>query len=480
MAPSTSEAKGSPVSSCKGRASMSARSSIVGPGRAPSSVATTDVVLLPVRTSSPSGASASSTTCWVRGSVRPISGWRWMRRRISIVSSSSPRASSSREVCKVAMAPEGTTAEYGRISRMRLGYFAMPLHPPGADPAQTLDDDLDQLATLDRLGYEEAWIGEHFTAQWENIPCPDLFIARALGVTRRMKLATGVSCLPNHDPLMLAQRIAQLDQMARGRFYWGVGSGGFPGDFELFEVDGKSGQQRGITREVLDTVIELWNDPKPGVYASTTKHWRFRIPEPQDDIGLRLHLRPYQKPHPPIGVAGVSSELGDAGAGGRARLHPDEHQLRAAPDLEDALGGRGHGRRAGRDARPTAPPGASRATCTSPTPTPRRGARRSAGTLARDYRDYFLRLLPKLRGFDMLKVDPAMPDSEVTLEYLLDNIWIVGSPETVARKIAALGEAVGGFGTLLVIAHEWQPRAAWEHSMTLLSTEVLPRLEARR
>src|SRR5215475_2899665 len=191
---------------------------------------------------------------------------------------------------------------------MRVGYFAMPLHPPGADPAQTMEEDLEQLAVLDGLGFEEAWIGEHFTASWENIPCPDLFIARALGMTRTMKLATGVSCLPNHNPLMLAQRIAQLDQMARGRFYWGVGSGGFPGDFELFEVDGKSGQQRGITREVLDTVIAVWTDPKPGVYASRDKHWRFRIPEPQEDIGLRLHLRPYQRPHPPIGVAGVSAK----------------------------------------------------------------------------------------------------------------------------------------------------------------------------
>src|SRR2546428_7607168 len=149
---------------------------------------------------------------------------------------------------------------------MRLGYFAMPLHPPGADPARTMDDDLVQLATLDRLGYEEAWIGEHFTAQWENIPCPDLFIARALGMTKRMTLATGVSCLPNHDPLMLAQRIAQLDQMARGRFYWGVGSGGFPGDFEMFGVDPKSGEHRVITREILDTVLALWQDAKPGAY----------------------------------------------------------------------------------------------------------------------------------------------------------------------------------------------------------------------
>ncbi len=171
---------------------------------------------------------------------------------------------------------------------MRCGYFAMPLHPPGADPARTLEADLAQLVTLERLGFEEAWIGEHFTAVWENIPCPDLFIAQALALTRTMKLGTGVSCLPNHHPLMLAQRIAQLDQMARGRFLWGVGSGGFPGDFELFGVNAQSGEHREITRQSLDLILELWNDPKPGLYES--RYWRFRVPEPQEDINLRLHL----------------------------------------------------------------------------------------------------------------------------------------------------------------------------------------------
>src|SRR2546429_4360363 len=90
--------------------------------------------------------------------------------------------------------------------------------------------------------------------------------------------------------------------------------------------------------------------------------------------------------------------------------------------------------------------------------------------------NYFLRLLPKLRGFDMLKVDPAMPDAEVTLEYLCDNIWIVGSPDTVARKLAQLSADVGGFGTLLVIAHEWTPPGAWERSMRRLADDVLPGL----
>src|SRR3989442_404980 len=245
---------------------------------------------------------------------------------------------------------------------MRLGYFAMPLHPPGADPARTMDDDLVQLATLDRLGYEEAWIGEHFTAQWENIPCPDLFIAKALAMTSTIKLATGVSCLPNHTPLMLALRIAQLDQMARGRFYWGVGSGGLPGDLQL----------AGVGRAADRSTWRIARD----VYVADT----------------------------------------------------DEQARR------EAIG----------------------------------------GTLGRDYREYFLRLLPKLRGFDMLKADPAMPDAQVTLEYLCDNIWLVGSPRTVAKKIAALHETVGGFGLVLAIAHEWQPREAWERSMTLLAREVRP------
>jgi alkanesulfonate monooxygenase SsuD/methylene tetrahydromethanopterin reductase-like flavin-dependent oxidoreductase (luciferase family) len=148
---------------------------------------------------------------------------------------------------------------------MRVGYFTMPLHPPGADPGRTMAADLEQLVFLDQLGYEEAWVGEHITAEWENIPCPDLFIAQALGVTHRMKLGTGVSCLPNHNPLMLALRIAQLDQMARGRFLWGVGSGGFPGDLELFELDTKAGEHRAVTRAMLDLILDLWNDPKPGI-----------------------------------------------------------------------------------------------------------------------------------------------------------------------------------------------------------------------
>ena len=69
-----------------------------------------------------------------------------------------------------------------------------------------------------------------------------------------------------------------------------------------------------------------------------------------------------------------------------------------------------------------------------------------------------------------------MPDSDVTIEYLIDNIWIVGSPDEVTAKLKRLRHEVGDFGTLLAIGHEWEPAGAWQRSMETLVREVLPRL----
>src|SRR5437867_3853595 len=277
---------------------------------------------------------------------------------------------------------------------MRLGYFTMPLHPPGSDPAQTMEDDLEQLVTLEGLGFEEAWIGEHFTAVWENIPCPDLFIARALGATRTMKLGTGVSCLPNHHPLMLAQRIAQLDQMARGRFYWGVGSGGFPGDFELFGVNPETGEHREVTREALDLILRLWADPKPGLYES--KHWRFRVPEPQEDIKLRLHLRPHQQPHPPIAVAGVSASSETLVLAGERGYIPMSINFVPARTLQTHWAGVETGAaRAGLTADRSTWRIARDVYVAETTAQARRDARE--GPIARDWEGYFLPLLRKTK-----------------------------------------------------------------------------------
>ena len=96
--------------------------------------------------------------------------------------------------------------------------------------------------------------------------------------------------------------------------------------------------------------------------------------------------------------------------------------------------------------------------------------------MRRDFERYFLRLMKRMNMLSLFKIDPNMPDADVTPEYLVDNVWLVGSPADVERKIREMYHAVGGFGVLLAMAHEWQPKARWVQSMTLLAQEVMPNL----
>ena len=358
---------------------------------------------------------------------------------------------------------------------MHLGLFTMPLHPPGANFTETLKSDLQQIVALDELGYDEAWIGEHFTSEWENIPSPELFIAQAIALTKNIRLGTGVSCMPNHNPFVLAHRIAQLDHMAEGRFNWGIGTGSFPGDMQVF---GYYGEQATVdpgayTRASLDTILQLWADPKPGVYES--EWWKFTIPETEDDIGLSAHIRPYQQPHPPLAVAGVSPNSPTLKMAGAKGWIPMSINLIPPVLLKthwDAIeeGAQGAGRTPDR--------GQWRVAREIFVAESAAEARKEAleGVMRRDFEDYFLRLLPKVGMLKLLKNDPDMADSDVTMEYLVDNVFIVGSVDEVAQKLADLKGEIGDFGTLMAVGHEWEPYEAWHQSMALLKNEVLPKV----
>ena len=98
------------------------------------------------------------------------------------------------------------------------------------------------------------------------------------------------------------------------------------------------------------------------------------------------------------------------------------------------------------------------------------------GVLARDFEDYFFKLLPKVGMLGLMKNDPDMADSDVTVDYLIDNVFIVGSVDEVAQKLNDLKGEIGEFGTLLAMGHEWEPYEAWHGSMSLLKNEVLPKV----
>ena len=89
---------------------------------------------------------------------------------------------------------------------LRHGAFLPPFHPMNENPAACMERDLELMQWLDRLGFHEAWIGEHHSAGWELISSPELFIAVAAGRTKWINFGTGVISLPYHNPLMTANR----------------------------------------------------------------------------------------------------------------------------------------------------------------------------------------------------------------------------------------------------------------------------------
>jgi limonene 1,2-monooxygenase len=186
--------------------------------------------------------------------------------------------------------------------RLRFGAFIAPFHPVDENPTLALHRDLELVEHMDRLGYDEAWIGEHHSAGYEIIASPELFIAAASQRTRRIRLGTGVSSLPYHHPLMLADRINQLDHMTRGRVMFGVGPGALPSDAFMMGIDPL--RQRDMMDEAISVLVPLLK----GETVTEKTDW-FTLRD------ARLQLPPYTLPHVEICVASQVSPSGARAAG---------------------------------------------------------------------------------------------------------------------------------------------------------------------
>ena len=356
---------------------------------------------------------------------------------------------------------------------MELGYFAMPSHPPECDLREGHEWDLQVLRWLDELGYQEAWIGEHHTAPWEPHPAPDFLVVEGFRQTKNLRIGPGGFLLPYHHPAELANRVAMMDHLSGGRLNFGVAASGLPSDWAMFNVDGMSGQNREMTREALDIILKLWNDPAPFNYQG--KYWTVNKPDVMFDF-LKPHRKPVQSPHPPIGVAGLSKNSDTLKLAGERGFIPMSLNLNPAyvgshwdsVELGAAKTGRKPSRRDWRMVREV-----------FIADTDEEAWKLSTGDMmGRMMTEYFLPLLGHFGFKDYLKASPEVPDSDVTAEYCARHNWIVGSPKTAAEKIEQIWHEVGGFGVLLVFGFDYKHKSeAWRHSLSLLKHEVLPRLK---
>jgi alkanesulfonate monooxygenase SsuD/methylene tetrahydromethanopterin reductase-like flavin-dependent oxidoreductase (luciferase family) len=356
---------------------------------------------------------------------------------------------------------------------MELGYFTMPSHPPERPLKDGHEWDLQVIRWLDELGYKECWIGEHHTAPWEPHPSPDLLVAQALMQTKQIRLGPGGFLLPYHHPAELANRVAMLDHISGGRLNFGVAASGLPSDLAMFNVDGEKGVNREMTRESLDIILKLWSTSEPFEYVG--KFWTVRNPELMYGF-LKPHIKPLQKPFPPIGVAGLSKGSDTLKLAGERGYIPMSLNLNPAyvgshwesVEAGAAKSGRKPNRAEWRMVREV-----------FVADTDAEATRLSVGLhMGRMMGEYFLPLLKEFYFLQNLKHDQSVPDSDVTPEYCARHNWIIGSPSTVAEKLARIHDDVGGFGHLLVFGFDYvEHPQAWRHSLELLAKEVLPRVK---
>ncbi len=335
---------------------------------------------------------------------------------------------------------------------LRFGVQIFPYHKPDVDPTAQFEDDLALIEHLDRLGYDEVWIGEHHSTGWQNIGAPELLIAAAAQRTTNITFGTGVSSLPYHHPFILADRIVQLSHLVKGRFIWGVGAGSLAQDAHIIGVDPL--QQRRMTDEALEAILALLRYDGP---VTRKTDW-FEINDGQ------LHLRPYNGEFD-IRVASQLSPSGPRLAGkygvgiyqfgvmGTAQENPIAQTWEIAEESAAR-----HGQTVDRN-RWTALHMMHIADTEEQ-------ARAEARWGLQGWVRYMLGILP------LAQTDPD--DFDALVDELNQSIFVIGTPEMARQRIETILELSGGVGSFVIGNTEVADPHAQRNSFELLAREVFP------
>ena len=359
---------------------------------------------------------------------------------------------------------------------MRLGYFTMPLHPPHRDPAQTLQEDREAVLLADRLGFHDAFVGEHLTDRCENVTNSFIFLATLIGETKTIKLATGTSNLSQSHPVVIAAQAAMFDHLAKGRFIFGVSPGALSSDAEALGILAEDRNR--LFAEAIDVILAIWERDAP--YGIDLPGNRYKVTTEKTfvpEIGRGIMYRPYQKPRPEIVGTVVAPRSKGVIAMGERDFHPLSANFLLPHWLpchwENYAEGK---RRAGK----TPDPAEWRIARTIFVSDDDRVAERYAREDPRSpYRFYWKQLREKMlrAGRQVIfKLRESEDDGAVTLERLLAELVLCGTVDKVVDQLLALRERSGDFGEIVYAGMDWVDPALARRSMELMANEVMPRV----
>jgi limonene 1,2-monooxygenase len=339
---------------------------------------------------------------------------------------------------------------------LKTGIFLAPFHALGENPTLAIERDMELVEHLDRLNYHEAWIGEHHSGGFEIIACPEMFIAAAAVKTRNIRLGTGVVSLPYHHPFTLASRMMQLDHMTRGRAMFGVGPGSLIYDAEKIGL--KAADQRRRMAESLECIMELMQ----GRMVTRKTDW-FTLNE------AKLQLQPYSQPMIEMAVASSRSPVGGQ-ASGRYGIG----MLSIGGTSDEALAAHaanwGIHEEAAREAGRAPDRSKWRIVTFAHVAETREKARADMAFGLKNFADYFTDVA----------TFPIIPGGvENPVDYLIESgVACIGTPDDCIGHFERLWTGSnGGFGAVLLLAHNWADWEATKRSYELMARFVHPHFQ---
>ena len=358
---------------------------------------------------------------------------------------------------------------------MQFGVFMQPVHDPRRDLSEVLAQDRETIVLADRMGFDECWVGEHFSATVEPITSPLAFLGSLIDSTSRIKLGTGVFCLPQQHPVVIASQAAMFDHLCGGRFQMGIGPGGLSSDFEAFDLGDP--QRRGaMMRESIEQILQIWAGDPP--YDIRGEFWNVSIQDmSRAAFGVGAIPKPRQQPHPPIAVSLMSPESANARLAGERGWIPITGSCLVQPRYtmshwaQYAAGAEAAGRR--------------------PDPSVWRVTRSvwvaDSDAEAEDYLAdpegpfafyfrYVMSAFGMRKALHLVRPDGREQDESVDWLDIARSQVAYGSPKTVTEKLAAFSERMGPYGVLLLTAHEWKDPDVARRSMRLFGEQVAPKL----
>ncbi len=345
---------------------------------------------------------------------------------------------------------------------MKFSFFMMPCHHPRENPALAFQRDIDLIHLADRLGFDEFFIGEHHSGGWETMPAPEMALSMAAAKAHRIRLGTSVFSAPFHHPFHLAERMCFLDHLTFGRAIMGLGPCSLVTDKILFNMDDSSLYP--MLHEAIDVIVRLLESEEP--ISHDGRFWQFK--------DLRLQLRSFQQPRLPLALpsAGTRENLELIGRHGMIWMCPAGKNRRPDADglsarwriIEDAASQAG--RTADRDN--------WRITTYMYLAEDANQAWDDVRTGMMSEVDYFASI--GLRG--LFAEYPGQTFEDFTPESVVDRReWVIGTPDDAIRWIEQKQKETGGFGGVMLTAHEWCDFDKIRRSTELFARYVMPRFQ---